>query len=161
MTVKKKSVKKKVTAKPVVKKAVLQDWTPGKLRAVKTRIGRDAGFEPTPGEHGCVELRANVPADVSGQRRVALPHRASSFVDCGLSIEVPEGYRAVLKINEDLAKKGVLVANTPAYHTSGRVRVQIINLGRETIVVNHLDKVAQMTVEPIYAFEWETVEEAK
>jgi dUTPase len=154
------TTKKKITARPISSKATkfaLKDYYAPGDREITVKIQSDeVAFTPTVGEHGYFDLMANMPLDAAGQRRSNLSHRSTIVVDCGVEITVPEGYRAVLKVNELLAKKGLLIPNAPSYHTGGRVKVQLSNFGREIIQVNHLDKVAQIAVEPIYTIKWET-----
>jgi dUTPase len=155
--------KKKVTARPISNKATktaLKDYCVLGDREVAVKVQFDeVAFTPIAGEHGYFDLMSNMPLDAAGQRRTNLSHRSTIVVDCGVEITVPEGYRAVLKVNELLAKKGLIIPNAPSYHTGGRVKVQLSNFGREIIQVNHLDKVAQIAVEPIYTIKWEAVVE--
>jgi dUTPase len=152
------TTKKKVTAKPISPGAPkkLKDYCVTNPLEITLQIQPDeAAFTPIVAEHGYFDLLSNVPPDAAGQQRINLSHRSTIVVDCGVDITVPPGYRAVLKVNEVLAKKGLMIPNAPAYHTSGRVKVQLSNFGREIILINHLDFVAQIAVEPIYTIKWE------
>ena len=156
------AIKKKVTARPISPGAtnILKNYCATSALEVIVQIQSDeVAFIPTLGEYGYFDLVANMPADAAGHKRSTLSHRSTIVVDCGVEITVPTGYRAVLKVNDVLAKKGLLIPNVPAYHTTGRVMVQLSNFGREIILINHLDKVAQIAVEPIYIIKWEAAGE--
>jgi dUTPase len=88
---------------------------------------------------------------------VTLPHRATVTIDCGVSIELPTAYRAVVKPLPFLANKG-LIANEGLHiidkTNHGRIQVTVTNVGKEIIVVNHGDQIAQMYIEPVYRFDW-------
>lgn len=150
--------KKKVIARPVSPKAdkELKNFCVPNIEEVTVIIRPDeAAFTPIAADYGYFDLLANVPPDAAEQKRITLSHRSTVVVDCGLDMTVPTGYRAILKVNEILAKKGLMIPNAPAYHTSGRVKVQLSNFGREIILINHLDFIAQVTVEPIHSILWE------
>jgi dUTPase len=105
----------------------------------------------------CVNLVANLTADHAGIRRVTLPHRATVTIDCGVSIELPTAYRAVVKPTPSLANRGLIV--NEGLHiidkaNQGRIQVTVTNVGKEIVVVNHGDQIAQMYIEPVYRFDW-------
>lgn len=108
-----------------------------------------------------VDLVGNIPPDHAGNRVVTLPHRATAVIDCGFSMELPPGFKANVSARSGLASRGLIVTNGPGIIDSdyrGRVKVIVTNVGKEIIVLNHLDRIAQMTIEPVYLFQWESVD---
>lgn len=134
-----------------------QDYTQPSFHKVATKIVADdpmyvPGYQ-TPGS-ACVDLVANI-TEEGGVLR--LPHRGCYVVDCGFSMELPAGYKAEISARSSWASKGLLVANAPGQVDTdyrGRVRVAVLNAGKEIIVINHGDRIAQMSIAPVYLFDW-------
>jgi len=156
-------------AKPRVKGAcaslptsVAKDYTPVCAITVPVKIVADEGFTPEyqTGGSVCVDLAACLPPDHTGQKQLTLPHRSGAVIDAGFSMELPKGYRASITARSGLASKGLMIANAPGIIDSdyrGRVRVSVINVGKEIIVIKHGDRIAQMAIEPVYLFDFECV----
>ena len=105
----------------------------------------------------CCDLVANIEPDAAGNKRVSMPHRATVVIDCGFSMELPSGYRALVSARSGWANKGLIVTNGPGVidpDYRGRVMCIVTNVGKQIIVINHLDRIAQMAIEPIYTFSW-------
>lgn len=92
---------------------------------------------------------------LSNNDTVRLQHRGTAEIDCGVTIELPVGYKAVVHPEPSLANKGLLLGTSTV---SGRVRVVVLNVGKEILVINHGDRIAQMAVEPVHIFDWMMVE---
>jgi dUTP pyrophosphatase len=110
----------------------------------------------------CVDLVANLKFDDPNKKLIQLPYRCTTVVDCGFSMEIPFGYKATISARSGLASKGLTVANAPGQVDSdyrGRVKVILVNVGKEIIVINHGDRIAQMAIEPVYTFDWLVSEE--
>lgn len=106
---------------------------------------------PTNADHVVLVARTDVP--------VIMPHRSTSKVNCGIKIKLPQGYKAEVRIHPEWAFRGLLVPDSPATFNGGElvdVFVQLINCGRETIIINDGDHFAFMTVRPTYTFDWVT-----
>jgi dUTPase len=135
----------------LIPKSPAEEYYNPDVRNVATKItADDPSFVPAypPGGHAA-DLVANLP----NQQPVSLAHRMTAKVDCGFSMELPPGFRAVLSGNEQLANRGLMVTN-PSSFVQGRVYVLVTNVGKEIIPIEHGMKVAQMSVEPAYFFEW-------
>jgi dUTPase len=152
--------KKKGYVSSVLPKSPLKNYQPPLLHKVATEIVvDDLAFVPkycNP-DSAVVDLVANIPDDHTGQRRVALSHRSTVVIDCGFSVKLPYGYKAVIKANQELANHGLIMSAGPQVVDSGqkdRVTVTVTNVGKEIVVINHQDKVAQMWIEPVYLFDW-------
>lgn len=89
-----------------------------------------------------------------GQRRL---------IPTGLAIELPHGYEAQIRPRSGLAiKQGITCVNSPGTIDSdyrGEIQVALINLGNESVKINHGDRIAQMIVAPVIRIKWEEGEE--
>jgi dUTP pyrophosphatase len=83
------------------------------------------------------------------------------LVDCGISIELPNGLEAQVRPRSGLAfKKGITVLNTPGTIDAdyrGEIKVILINLGEEDFEIKRGDRIAQMVIAPIQTIEWKEV----
>ena len=84
------------------------------------------------------------------------------LVPCGFAVALPVGYEAQVRPRSGLATKhGISVANAPGTIDSdyrGPVKVSLINLGRESFVVEPKMRIAQMIVAPVARCAIEEVE---
>jgi hypothetical protein len=115
-------------------------------------IADDAAYFPKEVPGGAAEVLASIDASSSGNQRIfPLTHRASAELDCGITIEVPEGYKAIFKPTYELMKEGIVV-RAPDIVGSGRVRILLANVGRnQPYFVKYLQPLALMEVVPIYS----------
>lgn len=76
-----------------------------------------------------------------------------ALVPTGLVLELPEGFEGQVRPRSGLAlKHGVTVLNSPGTIDSdyrGEVMVLLVNLGRETFVVERGMRIAQLVVAPV------------
>ena len=97
--------------------------------------------------------------DLCSVEHAELEPGAVCAVATGLSIELPPGYEAQIRPRSGLAlRSAITVANAPgtidpAYR--GEIKVILINLGRETYIVQPGDRIAQMVVARYESIEWE------
>ena len=113
-------------------------------------------------EAACCDLVANVPEDAAGIRQYTLPHRTTQLVDCGFSMELQHGYKALISARSGWAERGLIITNAPGTvdpDYRGRVKCLVTNVGKEVIVIKHLARIAQMAIHPIYVFDWQVVDE--
>lgn len=99
----------------------------------------------------CVDLVANLDQDL------VLQPMQTEMIDCGFSMELPEHYKAVISARSGLAKKGLFVNNAPGIIDSdyrGRVRVLVAYFGQDSMLIKKYDRIAQMSIEPVYYFSW-------
>lgn len=145
---------KTVIAKPAKKRSVLQKFNSPILHQVATKIvADDEKFIPQyqTDDAACADLVANI------TQPLQICSRGIAVVDCGFSLELKSGYKACIVARSGLAKKGLIVANSPGQidpDYRNRVGVILVNIGKEIIVVNPGDRVAQIYIEPIYKFDW-------
>ena len=81
----------------------------------------------------------------------------------GFSLSIPKGFEIQIRPRSGLAaKKGISVLNTPGTIDSdyrGEIKVILINLSKETFVVENSLRVAQMVLCPVIQASFEEVEE--
>ena len=100
-----------------------------------------------------MDLRAftDAPMEIRPLERVLVP--------TGIYIELPDGYEAQIRPRSGLASKhGITVANAPGTIDAdyrGEIKVAIINLSKESFVLNPGERVAQMVVAKFERVEWE------
>jgi dUTP pyrophosphatase len=74
-------------------------------------------------------------------------------VPTGWAMELPQGYEAQVRPRSGLAwKAGLTVVNAPGTIDSdyrGEINVLLVNLSKETVVIQPGDRVAQMIVAPV------------
>lgn len=107
------------------------------------------------------DIRANFVPDMREGGLVLQPmHRA--IVQTGFRVEIPNGYEMQIRPRSGLAvKHGISLPNTPGTIDSdyrGPLGVALINLGTESYVIRHGDRIAQMIVSPVIQARFEVVE---
>ncbi len=82
-------------------------------------------------------------------------------MDVGFSIAVPPGFEAQIRPRSGFGAKGIIVPNAPGTIDSpfrGRMCVLLTNLGKEPRPINHMDRIAQMALAPVWYFDFEPVD---
>lgn len=98
---------------------------------------------------------ANQPPNSLGKRQIVLPSRASTMIDCGLTLTVPDGYKAVITPTEPYADKG-LVFSSNVFTGPRRVMVRARNMGKEIVMIEPGERIALLSVEPLFKFDFVT-----
>jgi dUTP pyrophosphatase len=84
---------------------------------------------------------------------IKLPSRDRVLVPTGLTMAIPPGFEGQIRPRSGLAAKhGVTLTNSPGTvdcDYRGEVMVLLINLGHETFVIRHGERVAQMVIAPV------------
>ena len=105
----------------------------------------------SPGAAG-LDLAADLTADVT----LAPGERA--LVPTGIAMALPPGYEGQVRPRSGLAlRAGVTVLNAPGTIDSdyrGEIQVLLVNLGTDSAVVRHGDRIAQLVVAPVARIEW-------
>jgi dUTP pyrophosphatase len=100
-------------------------------------------------------------ADLSGDLTLAPMERA--LIPTGVAIALPAGFEAQIRPRSGLAlKQGLTMVNSPGTIDSdyrGEIQLIVINLGREPVLIQHGQRVAQMVVQRIIRAHWQEVEE--
>jgi len=131
----------------------VKDYTNPVLHKVATKLVVDEPIFTPEYLPGCsyVSLRANL----SNRGAIRLPFRGIETVDCGFELELPSGYRAVLTQNRLLAAKGLFLTGPRILDGKQRIQVTVINCGHQIIEIHNGDLIAEMSVEPVYLFDFQ------
>jgi dUTP pyrophosphatase len=86
-----------------------------------------------------------------------------SLIPTGLAISLPIGFEAQIRPRSGLAlKHGISLVNTPGTIDAdyrGEIKIIMINLGKEKVVINRGDRIAQMVINRVAKADWVEVEE--
>ena len=78
-----------------------------------------------------------------------------ALVPCGIAIAIPQGYVGLVHPRSGLAvDHGLTVLNAPGTIDAGyrgEVKVLLVNLGQDTVEVQHSQRIAQLVIMPIGA----------
>ncbi len=81
------------------------------------------------------------------------------LVPTGISIALPPGYEAQIRPRSGLAyKNGITVLNAPGTVDSdyrGEIKVLLVNLSKESFIIQRGMRIAQMVVAPVTQAAWE------
>ncbi len=84
------------------------------------------------------------------------------LVPTGFALAIPPGFEIQVRPRSGLAiKKGLTVVNAPGTIDSdyrGEVKVGLVNLGREEIVIERGDRIAQLVLAPVVQAEFKVVD---
>lgn len=79
-------------------------------------------------------------------------------IGTGIALALPIGFEAMIRPRSGLAvKHGLTVLNTPGCIDSdyrGEIKVILINLGDEAYFVKPGERIAQMTIAPVFRIDW-------
>ena len=100
-------------------------------------------------------------ADLTGELTLAPMER--TLIPTGVAIALPVGFEAQIRPRSGLAlKHGLTLINSPGTIDSdyrGEIRLIAINLGREPVVIQRGQRIAQMVVQRIVRAHWQEVQE--
>lgn len=84
------------------------------------------------------------------------------LVPTGLYIELPRGYECQIRPRSGLAlKHGITIANAPGTVDSdyrGEIGIIVINLSKDSFVINDGERICQMVIAPYQRVEWQQVD---
>jgi len=100
-------------------------------------------------------------ADLEGELPLAPMERA--LIPTGVAIALPQGFEAQIRPRSGLAlKQGLTMLNSPGTIDSdyrGEIQLIAINLGRERVVIQRGQRIAQMIIQRIIRAQWQEVQE--
>jgi dUTP pyrophosphatase len=100
-------------------------------------------------------------ADLEGELPLAPMERA--LIPTGVAIALPQGFEAQIRPRSGLAfKQGLTMVNSPGTIDSdyrGEIQLIAINLGREPVVIQRGQRIAQMVIQRIIRVQWQEVQE--
>lgn len=109
-----------------------------------------------------VDLRANI------EEAISVGSLEKVIVPTGLFMEIPVGYEAQVRPRSGLAfKHGITVLNSPGTIDAdyrGEIKVILVNLSKDTFVIENGERIAQMVIAAHEQAEWvevESLEETK
>lgn len=95
------------------------------------------------------------------EQPLTLAPRQRALVPTGLAIALPPGHEGQVRPRSGLAAKhGVTVLNAPGTLDEdyrGEVKVILVNLGEESFVITHGERIAQLVVAPVTKVEAQEV----
>lgn len=100
-------------------------------------------------------------ADVEGELRLAPMERM--LIPTGIAIALPKGFEAQIRPRSGVAlRQGLTMINSPGTIDSdyrGEIQLIAINLGREPVLIQRGQRIAQMVIQRIIQAEWQEVQE--
>lgn len=85
-------------------------------------------------------------------------HSSCLIVDCGFDLEMPIGYRIKINSNESLKNNGIFASHfldQSCYNNKSiRIKVSLINVYQNIFTIKKDDKIAKISIEPVYIFDW-------
>jgi dUTP pyrophosphatase len=104
-----------------------------------------------------MDLCADIPNDLR------LDPMERSLIPTGIAIALPEGFEGQIRPRSGLAlKHGLALVNSPGTIDAdyrGEIQVIAVNLGREPIVIQRGQRIAQLVIQRTFRVRWEEVEE--
>ncbi len=99
--------------------------------------------------------------DLRAIKTVFLPAGGTGVADTGLAFEIPTGYEIQIRPRSGMFRKNGIMAifGTVDCSYRGEVSVQLVNLSKESYVVDPLDRVAQAVIAPVVPAKFEFVKE--
>jgi dUTP pyrophosphatase len=106
-------------------------------------------------------LSAGMDLKANTDEPIALKPMERWLFPTGIYIQLPEGYEAQIRSRSGLAAKyGVTVTNAPGTidaDYTGEIKVSLINLSRDTVVIQPGERIAQMVVAKYEKVTWNEV----
>jgi|TARA_B110000914_G_scaffold134083_1_gene117218 dUTP pyrophosphatase len=103
--------------------------------------------------------------DIAAQieKNIIINPGEKAIVTTGFAVSIPRGYEVQIRPRSGLAaKKNITVLNTPGTIDAdyrGEVKVILINLGKESFIIENGERIAQMVVCPVVQADLEEVKE--
>lgn len=121
------------------------------------KLGHFKGELPQYQTHGAsgMDVRAQI------FESVTVPPGERVSIPTGLSIEIPLGFEVQVRARSGWAwRDGVGVVNAPGTIDAdyrGEVKILLINWGKEPVVINDQDRIAQLVLCPVVQAQWQPV----
>ena len=105
----------------------------------------------TPGSSGMDLIACLAPGD--RKSGIKIPSLGRALIPTGIAIALPDETEAQLRPRSGSAlRNGITVLNSPGTVDAdyrGEIKVLLVNLGAETVTVEHGDRIAQMVIAPV------------
>jgi dUTPase len=151
---------KKGTINPLIPKSSVKEYNDRHIKEYKVEIKADT-TEFIPIYQNLTadwcDLFVNLPVDIRGQKRLVIAPGHAETVDCGFSLKWEAGHGFEVRSTCEMARRGLMARFSPDLDKDGflRVKVMLINMGRELISLENRDRVAEMSYKPIYYLDFE------
>jgi len=131
-----------------------KDYHLPSFHKVETNINADSEkYIPI---YGSSSTEADVFANL--EKEILIGSSSCLVFDCGFSLDVPTGFRIKIDSNINLKNKGVLAnhfLDESCYNNKSiRMKVSLMNVSKEPVVIRKDDKIAIISIEPVYIFDW-------
>ena len=131
--------------------------------SITVKIKRLADGQDVPLPQKMTEHAAGYDLSAAVKDAVTLEPGDIRLIPCGFAMAIPHGYEAQVRPRSGLASRhGITMVNAPGTIDSdyrGEVQVPLINLGRQTFVVERGMRIAQMLILPVPKSKMVEVEE--
>ncbi|MGD8427823.1 MAG: dUTP diphosphatase [Balneolaceae bacterium] len=99
------------------------------------------------------EFAAGMDIRAAIEESIELKPGMRKLIPTGLQMALPKGYEAQIRPRSGLAyRNGITMLNTPGTIDSdyrGELKVLAVNLGEESYLIQHGDRLAQMVIAPV------------
>ena len=116
---------------------------------------------PLPAQQSAGAAGADLRAAIAPDTEIEIGPGKRALVACGFAMALPRGFEGQVRPRSGLAAQyGVTVLNAPGTIDAdyrGEVKVILVNHGDETFIVRRGDRIAQLVVAPVTAFDFEEV----
>jgi dUTP pyrophosphatase len=106
-----------------------------------------------PAYHSDGAAGLDLAACIDDRQPIELPPGEIVIVPCGFAIAIPPGYEGQVRPRSGLATRhGITLPNSPGTIDSdyrGEACVPLINLGRNTFIIEHAMRIAQLIIAPV------------
>lgn len=121
-------------------------------------VAESPEFIPVYASNGaaCCDLKACLESD-----SIFIGPMQTVKIYVGFRIAVPHGYEAQIRPRSGFGAKAIIVPNSPGTIDEdfrGKMCVLLTNLKQESIEIKHLDRIAQMTLKPVWYFDFISVD---
>jgi dUTP pyrophosphatase len=150
---------KKGTILSKIPQTQANEYVQKKNNKIFTKIIADSpDFIPVYATNGaaCCDLKANLP-----NGSIIIGTLETVKIDCGFSMQLPEGFEAQIRPRSGFGAKSIIVPNSPATIDEdyrGKIMVLLTNLKGEPVTIDHLDRIGQMALKPVWYFDFQEVD---
>lgn len=157
---KKKVVKKDSKNSAVSKKASTLNGVQAKIKITANHCDNTDKYIPKyENDNSYFKLYASIKPVIHDHQYfgscVKFGFRTIELIDCGVSVELPKGYKLCLSLSDELSKKGLFITNAPVQVDNNKtIQFMLANFSHEITTIEDGDYVAKGWIEPIYKVEW-------
>jgi dUTP pyrophosphatase len=131
------------------------------IRIQIKRVRASAALAPLPAYMTEGASGMDLCADIENEMYLAPMERA--LIPTGIAIALPRGFEAQIRPRSGMAlRQGMTLVNSPGTIDSdyrGEIQLVTINFGKEPVVIQRGQRIAQMVVQRVIRAHWEEVDE--